>query len=154
MNENEGCQRVRARLERSLDDALPPLERALDQGHLEACAGCRRERDRWEELLAVVGDALRPDEAELASAVRGLVPVTDGAGPRRRLLHFPRGRMTAALTTAAAAILLLVALGSLGVASESVASLSTTELWPTWELRLPTATDLLDEVWIGEREAR
>ena len=43
MKPNEGCERVEARLDEYLDDALGDVEAALDRGHLEACSSCRRE---------------------------------------------------------------------------------------------------------------
>ena len=60
-----GCGRVRGRLERLLDGGLPPLEEALDSGHLEACPRCRRERAQWEELRVEIRRASAADAADL-----------------------------------------------------------------------------------------
>jgi anti-sigma factor RsiW len=99
------CARVRARLAAWLDGGLPPLEAALDRGHLEACAECARERERHERLLAAIRTASAPPALEVelaAAAVLARLP----ARPPARLAA--RWRDRAAL--AAAAALLLVTL--------------------------------------------
>ncbi len=105
-DEGGGCSRVRGRLERLLDGGLSPLEEARDRGHLEACAGCRRERARWEELLRGIEtlgrrEAARED-ARLAGDVLAALAGPPAAPRARRKWLAP-----AALVGVAAAVLAL-----------------------------------------------
>jgi anti-sigma factor RsiW len=104
--ERVGCARVRARLARLVDGGLAPLEAALDCGHLEACAGCRRERAEHERLLAAIRalSAARAEDLEPAwAALREELGVPLGAARRRWLVP---------TVSAAAAVLLVVLLAA------------------------------------------
>jgi anti-sigma factor RsiW len=101
------CARVRARLERLLDGGLAPLDEARDRGHLEACADCARELERWGELLRAVRALATAEPQELARAKRAL---------RARLAAVPAPRawpapLPLALAGVAAALLALLAFG-------------------------------------------
>lgn len=118
------CARVRDRLERLLDGALPPLEEARDRGHLEACAACAREEERWRALLTAIGAASRPPTEELAAARPGLADrLASRPPPRPASRTCPRSpprsgpwrdRLAPALVTAAAAVVALFALEFVG----------------------------------------
>lgn len=108
-----GCARVQGRMEELLDGGLDPLAAARDEGHLEACGGCARERAAWLSLLDAARAAGRPDPAELASALKGLEARLASAGRPRK----PRARrlQLVSLATAAAALCALLALEQGGV---------------------------------------
>jgi anti-sigma factor RsiW len=146
----DGCARVRSRLERYLDGALTPLESALDRGHLEACAECRAEEERWTELHASVRAATAPPAAELAFAREGLADRI-AAAPRPRFALL-RGRLLLPVATAAAA---LVALFAAELASPRLSSLDTTDvrrdvLSRAMELSLPSWDEIVGSVLDGE----
>lgn len=99
------CARVRARLAAWLDGGLAPLEAALDRGHLEACAGCARERERHERLLESIRAASSPPAREVELVAAAVLQRVPAAQPARLAV---RWRGPGAL--AAAAAVLLVAL--------------------------------------------
>jgi len=113
MNESTplGCARVRARLAIALDGGLAPLEAALDRGHLEACAECRRERAEHERLLSLIRvfSAPRAEELERVSAA----VLARLAEPRARRGELRRS-ISVGLVAAAAAGLLAVLLARSG----------------------------------------
>lgn len=107
-----GCERVRGRLERWLDGALAPLDEALDRGHLEACASCAREAERWEKLLRGIRtlSAREPGPVATRAAI-------DFLGRSRPRSNRPRGiPIPVPWLGVAAALLVLLALqlGGLG----------------------------------------
>jgi len=145
-----GCERVRARLERYLDGTLSPLERALDQGHLEACAACAAELDRWRSLVDSLATALRPRGDELEAALEGVVRrLAEVPAPRFRWRHLV-GRGLVPLVTAAAAVLLLLALQWAGGGLQGMAPARSTHLVPELDLRLPAWSDVVGSLWAGE----
>ncbi len=99
----ETCSRVQARLERLLDGELSRVEAARDEGHLEACAACRAEREREEHLLAL----LREPAEDLTFALEGLDSRLDQARAPRRAFVLLRGLGVQAALTAAAGLLAL-----------------------------------------------
>ncbi len=147
--EGRGCERVRGRLDRLLDGGLTELEAALDRGHLEACAGCRRERERWRDVHAAVRDAAAVDAVErspeLAFALEGLDARLDAAaaGARRRRFRRVAGGALASFGTAAAALVLLVGLVAGGLAPSTAVD-PIEALVPDVEIRFPDWTGLLD----------
>lgn len=106
-----GCARVRARLAMALDGGLAPLAVALDHGHLEACAECRRERDGHARLLASIRSASAPPAGELELVTAAVLARLAAARPAAPGSWWGRH---AGLVAAAAAGLLLVLLGALG----------------------------------------
>jgi anti-sigma factor RsiW len=92
---------VRARLPRALDGALDPLAAALDRGHLEACPGCRAERERWLGLLDDVRRASRAPATEADRVIAAVLAQTAGGRPRE-------SRPRTGLVAAAAALLLVL----------------------------------------------
>ncbi len=116
------CARVRGRAIELLDGGLPELEAARDEGHLEACAACRAELDRWEALLEA-GRLAGPASAEdLERARAGLDERLARTRPSalRALAAAipPRARHAAA--AAAAALLVLGLLGQSEVLEQPV----------------------------------
>ena len=111
-NPSAGCARVRGRLARAADGELAPLEAALDRGHLEACAECRRALDEHARLLAAVRAASAPSPVELADVTAAVLERVAAAtnGPRAA-----RWGRHAGFVAAAAAGLLLALLSALGV---------------------------------------
>jgi len=98
-----GCARVRDRMPHLVDGTLPALQAARDEGHLEACAGCRGELESLELVLSSIREAYRVPAAELAGLeleILGSLP----EGPRRRQ-RVPQA--TASWGWAAAAAVLL-----------------------------------------------
>lgn len=140
MNETRGCERVLARLDEYLDHGLPPLEEARDAGHLEVCGTCSAELERRGARLRELRAAMAPDGEELRALLQDLRSALDSGGagqaPRRRgrLLRL-RSQAFLPVLTAAAAVLVLVALELTGVAPR-LSELSP-EL-PDWHLRLPS----------------
>lgn len=138
------CARVQGRLERLLDGGLDPVETARDRGHLEACAGCRAEEERWAGFLGLVAEAVAPARTgpladELARVARELearlaVRIEAEERERRRLQR-------TTLVAAAAALLVLVGLQSLGVWSD-VPSLPSGEFLTRVDLALPAWSEL------------
>jgi anti-sigma factor RsiW len=98
------CARVRARLPELVDGALAPLAAALDQGHLEACAGCAREEAELLRTLACVRALARSEAHELTPLHAQILA---RLAPRPRVLAGERSYLLAA-----AAALILFALGS------------------------------------------
>jgi len=153
MNPSHGCERVRGRLDRYVDGTLTSLERALDEGHLEACGACRAELGSWQALLGSLTAAMQPAADEFEQASRGLARRFESVPtPAFRWRHLP-GRVLVPLTTAVAAVLLLLALQWTGVGVDSMTSVPMTELVPDLELRLPAWSNVIDGVWTRE-EAR
>jgi len=111
MNETKYCERVRERLFLYLDDGLSDLEFALDQGHMECCAGCAAERDALLELMGGVQRCMSTSSAQLQAELLALTPRLAQARPRPTSLRLLSTRATISLITAAAAVLLLMALG-------------------------------------------
>lgn len=111
----DACRRVQGRLEELLDGALPPLEAARDEGHLEVCAACGAERALLEGVCGLVAEAGRPAADELERARAGLSGALAAAAaararPGRRALRLTRGRGVQAALTAAAGLLALLAI--------------------------------------------
>jgi anti-sigma factor RsiW len=101
---------VRARLERLLDGGLAPLDEARDRGHLEACADCASELERWVELVHAIRALGSVEPEELARAKREtLARLAASRAPQGRPARVPL-----ALAGAAAALLALLALGMRG----------------------------------------
>jgi len=84
---SSACERVRERLPNLWDGRLAPIDAARDQGHLEACSGCRSEWDQLQELLGAIAE-VGVTEAELDFASEGLAARLDavsvGARPSSR----------------------------------------------------------------------
>lgn len=104
------CARVRARLPELVDGGLAPLAAALDQGHLEACAGCARAQTELLRTLAGVRALARIEARELAS-VHG--EILARLAPRPRRLVGERRFLLAA----AAAVLLFALVSWFGMPS-------------------------------------
>lgn len=142
-----GCERVQDRLERYVDGTLAPLERALDRGHLEACAGCAVELERWEALVGALPEALQPRADELERALQGVARrLAEAPAPRFRWRHLP-GRVLVPLATAAAAVLLLLALQWAGGGLRGMAPVRSSLLVPELDLRLPAWSDVVGNLW-------
>jgi len=156
MNPSHGCERVRGRLDRFVDGTLLSLEQALDEGHLEACGACRVELASWQALLGSLTEAMRPAADELERAAAGVARRFESVPtPSFRWRHLP-GRVLVPLTTAAAAVFLLLALQWTGVGIDSLTSVPAVEmreLVPDLELHLPAWSSVVDGVWTRE-EAR
>ncbi|MAB81467.1 MAG: hypothetical protein CMJ89_19170 [Planctomycetes bacterium] len=104
-----GCERVRGRLEELLDGGLDPLEEARDQGHLEACCDCRRERESWESFLGLVRRAEVPGASAAGEVGRMQRRLDEGLDRRFALEDRARRRVFwSSVATAAAALLVLV----------------------------------------------
>ncbi len=115
MNDARNCERVRGRLFAYLDASLEPVEQALDRGHMECCQACVRERDELSAWLGSLRASLGVDSPALS---RELPQELDSLGQRlKRARPAPWGlrllgrRSTLSLLTAAAAVLLLMAMG-------------------------------------------
>ena len=109
------CERVRGRLERLLDGELSALEAARDEGHLEVCAGCGAERERWQTLL----EAVRRDADDLEFALEGLDDRLAAARGPRPALRLLRGGWLPAAAVAAAGVLAMMLLRGTPVAEQS-----------------------------------
>lgn len=117
-----GCERVRARLELLVDGALAPLAAARDEGHLEACAACRGEKESVERLVAL----LRAPEPGLDAALAGLAERLSAA-PTARRRRRPRPA-AAALQGLLAAAACLAALALVPQDGAGIGALARTEL--------------------------
>jgi len=146
----DGCARVRGRLERYLDDALPPLERARDQGHLEACEDCAAELACGRELLGAIRRASAPAPRELELARAGLAEHLAGAAIARPRLRLLRGKVARAVTTAAAAVLALLTLELVGFGLGDVGELpgQAERLLERVDLQLPVWSDVVEATWL------
>ncbi len=111
MTESIHCKRVQGRLLEFIDHGLPALEEARDGGHLESCLDCSREREGLLSMLHAVRAAMEPDRAELAHELAVLQPRLSQAKLRPAALRLLGGRVAISIMTAAAAVLLLLALG-------------------------------------------
>jgi anti-sigma factor RsiW len=103
------CGRVLGRLDELLDGALPALERARDEGHLEACADCWAVCSERSDRQAQLRWALAPTDGELERATAGLeqrlaVARAPATQPQRRV---------GVLGAAALALTALVALAAI-----------------------------------------
>ena len=107
----KACGRVRGRLTRLRDDDLTPLESARDQGHLEACAGCRAEAAALDALLWDIRSLARPAPADWAFATHGLPDALARVAPGgpRPLGRIPRRLAWAAAVAAALFVVAQVA---------------------------------------------
>lgn len=154
------CARVRERLPSLLDGTLGALERARDEGHLEACAGCSAERARVADLLEDLASLARSTpgptggptgeptgEPALAAALAALGPrLAARPLPRAsRLRATPLSLALPALGSAAAAVLALVLLGAAGARPERLAAaLEASPLARGWPARVPPLARWVD----------
>lgn len=147
----DGCARVRDRIDRYLDGALGPVEAARDQGHLEACAECARERARCEALFAAIRAVSTPGADDLSFARNGLGDRLRAAPSTRPRLRLLRGRVTRAVATAAAAIVALLALELVGSGLASFGSVPswTGDLLEQTNFELPGWSEVFRDLWIG-----
>ena len=146
------CERVRARLDRYVDGALPSLERARDEGHLEVCVDCLAELRSLEALVASVGEALLPDADELSLAIHGVTRRLDAEPEPRFRWRYLRGRAAVSLGTAAAALLLMFGLSWVGQGLDSMTAVRSEELVPDLELSLPEWSQVVDGFMTDEGE--
>ena len=136
MTTTKGCERVQGRLERLLDEGLTSIEAARDRGHLEVCARCQAEEALWKGLLEGARTVLAPDPEELAREIAALLPRLEPAAPSRLRALLARPGF-APLATAAAALLLLTALGATGMIDGTLEGLSPRDLLPRWDIVWP-----------------
>jgi len=102
------CHNVHEQLSAYLDGELSPTERGGMQTHLNTCAGCRAELERFEQLDAELGSMPFPDvPAHVWNSVAARI---GGAQRRSRTLAFP---LPMRITAAAAALLLVFGCGYL-----------------------------------------
>ena len=146
----DGCARVQGRLERFLDDVLPPIEQARDQGHLEVCGDCTAELARWRELLGTIRRASAPAPGELEAARTGLAERLAGAAIARPRFRLLRGKVARAVTTAAAAVLALLTLELVGFGLGDVGKLpgQAERLLERVDLQLPVWSDVIEATWL------
>ncbi|MEM7310582.1 MAG: zf-HC2 domain-containing protein [Planctomycetota bacterium] len=146
------CRRLRGRLALLLDGGLSPVEAARDEGHLEACAGCRAEREAWERTTALAAEALGGAAGELAWALSGLDGRLEDAFAARRRSRLRRlaGGAVASAATAAAALLALFVLRFGGLSLDEHSALARLSPLPTLDLRLPDWASLLGGTPLGE----
>lgn len=107
--EPQSCARVRGRLIELLELDLDALAAARDEGHLEACAACRAERDQLASVFRVARALDQPSARELERARAGLSAYLSRAANKPRPHPLVR-RLLPASAAAAAAVLALAAL--------------------------------------------
>ncbi|MEQ1894214.1 MAG: hypothetical protein ABL998_16860, partial [Planctomycetota bacterium] len=66
-----------------VDGGLAPLAAALDQGHLEACAGCARAQT---ELLRTLAGVLEPRMVKVGVRLAERVEITQGLAPEEEVV--------------------------------------------------------------------
>ncbi|MCZ6598784.1 MAG: zf-HC2 domain-containing protein [Planctomycetota bacterium] len=146
------CERVQTRLEQYIDGGLDPVEEARDRGHLEACASCRRERDRWLELHAAVRESTAASEDEIDFATRGLDErlMDVAAGARRSRFRRIAENVLTPVATVAAAVVGMLALQFGGIRMDLVVRVpEPDQLFSELELGVPDWSGILDGWSLG-----
>jgi anti-sigma factor RsiW len=110
------CERVLGRLPEYVDGGLPPLEEALDRGHLEACPSCAAEAASWTAFHGILTTAVPADGALDRQLFEGLEARLAGVVIARPTAAAARSRMVTSLMGAAASLVALFGLEAMGTA--------------------------------------
>lgn len=109
------CEQVERQLGCYVDGELPPDKRREFESHLEECVRCRDKLGELEELAAALADSNRVDvPSEIWSGIESRLDAgrVGSSGPERRWAPVLRARWSLA-----AAVVLVVGLGIVGIAS-------------------------------------